>query len=63
MIHWDRFLVRGCFLEKQYDAASTHLGTILRRLHNAILQNEVSREAINKELFYTLSEQIIADQI
>lgn len=57
-----QFFSTGLFLEKQYDAASTHLGTILRRLHNAVLQNEVSREAINKELFYTLSEQIIADQ-
>lgn len=57
-----QFFSTGLFLEKQYDAASTHLGTILHRLHNAVLQNEVSREAINKELFYTLSEQIIADQ-
>ena len=58
-----QFFSTGLFLEQQYDAASTHLGAILRRLHKAVLHNEVSREAVNKEFFYTLSEQIIADQI
>ncbi|WP_428664036.1 helix-turn-helix transcriptional regulator [Runella sp.] len=58
-----QFFSTGLFLEQQYDAASTHLGAILRRLHNAVLRNEVSREVVNKEFFYTLSEQIIVDQI
>lgn len=57
-----QFFSTGLFLEQQYDAASTHLGAILRQLHTSVLQHEISREAINKEFFYTLSEQIIADQ-
>lgn len=57
-----QFFSTSLFLEQQYDAAATHLGAVLCDLHHAILQNDLSREIVNEEFFYTLSEQIIADQ-
>lgn len=50
------------FLEQKQQIHNTHLGSLLSRLQQAIKQTNLTAAAINKELFFQLSEQIVMDQ-
>jgi AraC-like DNA-binding protein len=59
-----QYFASSLFFENQYDAAQTHLGQALLEMGNTMLNNRNwQKEGLNIELFYTLSEKIIADQI
>lgn len=50
------------FLENQYTDTETNLGKLLKELTTKVHQDEVDRDNISTELFYTISEKIIEDQ-
>ncbi|RYU97682.1 hypothetical protein EWM59_00740 [Emticicia agri] len=50
------------FLDNQYTDTQTHLGVLLRNLTNQVYNNEISKEEISTEFFYTIAEKIIQDQ-
>lgn len=51
------------FLENQYSTANTRLGARLQQLGSAVHAAAFSVEDINDELFYSLAETIIIDQV
>lgn len=58
-----QFFTSSHFLENQYSDTQTQVGRLLRNLTNKVYQNELSKQDVVKEFFYTISEKIIEDQI
>ncbi len=57
------FFYSDHFLENQYRVTNTHLGIRLQQLGRDVQASVFSVEDINDELFYTLAEEIIKDQV
>jgi AraC family transcriptional regulator len=55
------FFSSAHFLENQYAARDTQLGQLLLAIGNGMQKNQLSSADLNIELFYALSEKIIAD--
>ncbi len=58
-----QFFVSSHFLENQYADTQTHLGQLLRQLTAQVYHSQLKQEDITDELFYTISEKIVEDQI
>lgn len=59
-----QYLTSSLFFENRYDAIQTHLGQALLEMSRVMLHNrDWQKEGLNIELFYTLAEKIIIDQI
>lgn len=59
----DTFFHSDDFLERQFDAQSTHLGHQLKHLDTIIKENPYQDYSFEKEFFYNLSEGIVSDYI
>jgi AraC family transcriptional regulator len=57
------FFTTPQFLDAQYDSSKTKLGKTLHQLAAAACGNEINAASFTMELFYTLSENIIEDQL
>ncbi len=58
------YFTSSLFLDNQYDATQTHLGRTLSDMSHIMLHNrDWQKRGLNIELFYTLTEKVIADQI
>lgn len=62
-ISLDTFFGTPNFLENKYRATNTHLGTFLQRLSTHLDTNPLANHQFSKELYFTLSEKIVADHI
>jgi AraC family transcriptional regulator len=62
-VELDNFFLQNYFLEHQYSAKNTQLGSILSHLGMQMQHNERQDKNLNIEFFYTLAESVIADQI
>ena len=58
-----QFFSSALFLENCYDANQTKLGEMLLRLQRAIQNDTYQHKDFSTAFFYTISEQIVADQI
>jgi AraC family transcriptional regulator len=56
-----QFFTSAHFLENQYAAQDTQLGQLLLKLGVGMQKNSLSKDDVTIELFYALSESIIAD--
>ncbi len=59
----DRYFNSQDFLEQQYTAKTTHLGSQLIHLDNMIQKNPYDNYQFDPEFYYRLSEGIVADYI
>ena len=59
----DRYFNSQDFLEQQYKAKTTHLGSQLIHLDNMIQKNPYDNYQFDPEFYYRLSEGIVADYI
>jgi AraC family transcriptional regulator len=58
------YFTSSLFFDNQYDATQTHLGRALLEMSHTMLHNrDWQKGGLNIELFYILTEKIIADQI
>lgn len=57
------FFYTDHFLENQYRSDYTFLGKKMQQLGASVQKNQLSNEVVDMEFFYSISEQLIADQV
>jgi AraC family transcriptional regulator len=57
------FFTSTLFLENRFDAQKTYLGQSLTKLKNVLQKDSIDEKTFNQEFFYTITEQILADQL